>query len=229
MNYDPKYLTKVLPNSVCTVNRNDLNFTVGRSAEIARRLLHESDLCEAREANQKLAKQGKIARQKLETAKKLTAMLNFNNIGCKVGEDSLKIRLEMAKKKKDIDDAIQQKKDKMTNERKRKYDEVQNELRNGLPLHQLSITQLKSLCLHKKNKDDKVSISKLKRDELVSLWLNWKTRADPVDVSTSSQVEEVDIMSSNNCTSSQVEVDCDDNSHYVNCNENTTILEPVLL
>ena len=60
----------------------------------------------------------------------------------------------------------------MTNKQKRKYGEVQKELNNGLPLHQLSITHLKSLCLHKKEKDDKVSISKLKRDELVSLWMS---------------------------------------------------------
>ena len=152
-------------------------------------------------------------------------MLNFNNIGCKVGEDSLKLRLELAKKKKDIDDVIQQKKDKVTNEQKRKYDDVQQELSNGLLLHQLSITQLRSLCLHKKNKDDKVPISKLKRDELVSLWLNWKTRADPVDVSTLSQVEQVD-MTSFFRTSSQVGVDC---GHNVICNENANILHSLLL
>ena len=115
MNYDPKYLTKVLPNSLCSVGAN-LNFSVGKSAEVTRRLLHGSDLSEAREANKNLAKQGKTAREKLENAKKLTAMLNFNYIGCKVGEDSLKLRLEMAKKKMDIDNAIQQKKDKMANE-----------------------------------------------------------------------------------------------------------------
>ena len=152
-------------------------------------------------------------------------MLNFNNIGCKVGEDSLKLRLEMGKKKKDIDNTIQQKKDKVTNKWKRKYDDVQKELSNSLPLHQLSIIQLRSLCLRKKNKDDKVPISKLKRDELVSLWINWKTRPDPVDVSTSSQVEQVD-MTSHIRTSSQVESDCD---HNVNCNENANILHSMLL
>ena len=40
------------------------------------------------------------AKQKLENAKKLTAMLNFNTMGCKVGEDSLKIRLDMTPKKR---------------------------------------------------------------------------------------------------------------------------------
>ena len=35
MDYDPKYLTKILPDSLCTAGVN-LNFSVGRSAEIAR-------------------------------------------------------------------------------------------------------------------------------------------------------------------------------------------------
>ena len=145
-------------------------------------------------------------------------MLNFNNIGCQVGQDSLKLKLEMAKKTKDIDNVIQQKKDKATNERKRKHDEVQNKIDNGLPLDQLSVTQLKSLCLHKKRKDDKVSISKLKRDELLSLWLNWKSRPDPVNVSMSRD------------HTSHVEVDIDkEYRHNVNCDENTTIDNPVLL
>ena len=64
-------------------------------------------------------------------------MLNFNNIGCKVGEDSLKLRLEMAKKKKDIDDTIQQKIDKSTNDWKWKHDEVQTKIDNCLLLDQI--------------------------------------------------------------------------------------------
>ena len=59
MNYDPRYLTKVLPNSVSTVVGVNLNFSVGRSADNARRQVHESDLCEAHEASQKLTKTDK--------------------------------------------------------------------------------------------------------------------------------------------------------------------------
>ena len=58
MSYDPRYVTKVLPNSVCIVGA-DLNFSVGRSADIATRLLHESDLREAYKANRQLAKHEK--------------------------------------------------------------------------------------------------------------------------------------------------------------------------
>ena len=54
----------------------------------------------------------------------------------------------------------QPKKDEMTNKQKHKHNEIQKELNNDLPLHELSITQLKSLGLHKKRKDDKVSISR---------------------------------------------------------------------
>ena len=121
-----------------TMDHIDLNVSVGRSTDIAQRLQDNSDI---REANQKLASKGKQARNKLDNARKLTAMLNFNNISCNVGEDSLKLRFEMTRKKKEIDDAIQQKKDKMTNKQKHKYDEIQNKLKNDLPEHELSITQ----------------------------------------------------------------------------------------
>ena len=108
--------------------------------QVARRLIHDHDIPETREANKKLAEKGKLAKKKLEEAKKLTAMLNFNTIRCKVREDSLKIRMEMAKKKKESDDRVQMKKDKIVNKQKRKYNEIQSEIRsNNLPLAQLSI------------------------------------------------------------------------------------------
>ena len=86
LNFDPKYLTKVITESVTLSPK--LNFSAGRAADVARRLIHDHDIQEAREA-----------RQKLENANKLTAMLNFNTIGCKVREDSLKIRWDTAQKK----------------------------------------------------------------------------------------------------------------------------------
>ena len=50
----------------------------------------------------KFAEKGKLARKKLDDAKKLTAVLNFNTIGCQIGEDSLKLRMDMARKKKKV-------------------------------------------------------------------------------------------------------------------------------
>ncbi len=70
------------------------------------------------------------------------AMLNFNTIGCKVGEDSLKIRLEMAIKKKS-EEKVQKKKDGVVNERKRKYHKIQDDIRaKNIPISQLTIVQL---------------------------------------------------------------------------------------
>ena len=233
-NYDPRYLTKVISDSVTISSKLNLNFSTGRAAEIARRLLHDHDIREAREANQQLAEKGKLARKKLEEAKKLTAMLNFNTIGCQVGEDSLKIRMNMAKKKKEVMTNFKWKK-KIINERKRKYDQIQSDIRDkNLPISQLSIVQLKQLCLHKKRKDDKVSISKMKRDKLVQLWLLWKDWCDADDISAA-MTKPTDTQATNEShtsiggyiTDSIVDATCDDkilncneDCHNVNCSEN---------
>ena len=80
-------------------------------------------------------------------------MLNFNTICCKVREDSLRIRLVMAKKRKKCDEKVQQKKDKIINEQKRNYDKIQAEMQDkNIPLSQLTLSQLKQLCNYKKNK-----------------------------------------------------------------------------
>ena len=145
LNFDPKYLTKVITESVTLIPK--LNFSIIRAADVARRQIHDHDIREARKANQKLASKGKEARQKLENAKKITDMLNFNTIGCKVREDSLKIRLDMAQKKKECDEKVQQKKDQIINEQIHKYDKIQAEMRDkNIPLSQLTLSQLKQLC-----------------------------------------------------------------------------------
>jgi len=224
LNFDQKYLTKVITNSVsCGTN---LNFSTGRAADVARRLIHDHDIREAREANQKLASKGKEAKQKLESAKKLTAMLNFNTIGCQVGEDSLKIRLEMAKKKKQSDERVQKKKDEIVNERKRKYHKIQDDIRaKNIPISQLTIAQLKQLCNYKKRKDDKVSISKLKREELQQLWLIWKDRCNDDDDleallknKSASEESHASISTSMSDTDKAV-VTCDRNAAHDTCNE----------
>ena len=87
--------------SSVTTLASKMNFKTGRSAFVVRTLLHETDLNEAREENQKLALNGREDKKKLDAAKKLTAMLNFRNICCKIGEDTLNIRLRMLKNKKD--------------------------------------------------------------------------------------------------------------------------------
>ena len=97
MSYNPKFIKRV-PKTVVAL-KDKLNFKTGRSAHVARALIHESDILEAREKNQMSAIKGKEAKAKIEKAKKLSAMLNFKAFGCKIGEDSLKARLKMAEKK----------------------------------------------------------------------------------------------------------------------------------
>ena len=184
MNYDKKYLQRI-PNTV-TVASKLLNFTSGRSALVAQTLLHEADLLKAREANKEKVRQGKDAQAKLEKAKKLTAMLNFNHISCEVGKDTLELRLKMAEKKRAEEMEVINRKNKRVSDRKGKFDELMAKIINtDLPLEKLSTAQLKTLCAHKKRETDTVSISKLKRNELLSLWISWKDRIDEITTLTS--------------------------------------------
>ena len=85
--------------------------------------------------------------------------------------------MKIAENKRDEEKQVQQKKDEKNNERKRKFDELQNMIQKKyMPLEKLSLSQLKTLCSFKKRNTDKISISKLKRNELLPLWLSWKDR-----------------------------------------------------
>ncbi len=184
MNYNSKYLQKI-PNTV-TVASKLLNFSSGRSALVAQTLLHEADLLKAREANKEKVRQGKDAQAKLEKAKKLTAMLNFNHISCEVGKDTLELRLKMAEKKRTEEMEVLNRKNKRVSDWKGKFDELMAKMNsNDLPLEKLSAAQLKILCAHKKRDTDTVSISKLKQNELLSLWISWKDQNDKITTLTS--------------------------------------------
>ena len=203
MNYDPVYM-KIVPTTVTVSTK--LNFKSGRAAHVARTLLHESDILEAREENAKSARQGKEIKMKLEKAKKLTAMLNFKAFGCKIGEDSLKIRLQMAEKKSQDEARVLQKKNDKMMKRKLQYDELQKKIKNeNIPVDKLSIQQLKILCMAKKQDEDKISISKLKRSDLIPLWLTWQSRPGSfpttVDEDSSAVVLDQD-------HSQQINIDC---------------------
>ena len=134
-NYDPKfYNNQTSSSSVTTTLASKMNFKTGRSAFVVRTLLHETDLNEARETNQKLAQTGRDTRKKFDSAKKFTAMLNFNNIGCQIGQDTLDVRLKLLRKKRENESKVRQKKDNMYVERKRKYDEIQMTInQNNIP------------------------------------------------------------------------------------------------
>ena len=167
MNYDPSYLRKEVPDTVTFSSK--LNFSSGRSAAVIETLLHNSDLKKAREENKKKLEKGKELQVKTDEVRKITAMFNFNMIGCEVGQDSLAIRMRMASKKKEEDDKQQQKKHTKRIQQKEKFDKIMS---MNLPF------ELKVLCSYKKMKSDKVYISKLKRSELLPLWLSWKDRPE---------------------------------------------------
>ena len=79
---------------------------------------------------------------------------------------------------------------------------------------------------YKKRKDDKVSISKLKRDELQQLWLIWKDRCDDEDDleallkknKSASEESHASISTSMSDTDKAV-VMCDRNTANDTCNE----------
>ena len=52
------------------------------------------------------------------------------------------------------------------------------------------MAQLKILCAHKRRDFDKVYVSKLKRDDLVALWLEWQHRPEVAVVDDSTIVPE---------------------------------------
>lgn len=106
---------------------------------------------------------------------KIKSELNFNVIGCEVGKDSLDLRMKLAQKKKDEDNELQKKKHARWIQQKQKFEKIVNE---NIPLEKLSIGQLRVLCTFKKLKTDRVYISKLKRSELLPLWLSWKDRPE---------------------------------------------------
>ncbi len=79
----------------------------------------------------------------MKVQRKLTAMLNYNTIDCKLDEDSMKVQMKIAQKKRDEEKQVQQIKDKKNNERKQKFDKLKNQIdTNNLPLDKLSLSQL---------------------------------------------------------------------------------------
>ncbi len=123
-----------------------LNFSSGRLALVAKALLHEADLLQAREANKEMVRQGKEAQAKLDNTKKLTAMLNFNHIHCEVGKETLELRLKMAEKKRAEEIDVINRKNKKVSDWKGKIDEWKAKMNSSdLPLEKLLAAQLKIL------------------------------------------------------------------------------------
>ena len=82
-------------------------------------------------------------------------------------------------------------------------------INENIPIEKLSMQQLKILLMQKKRDDDQVCISKMKRSELVPLWLAWQSRPNV-------EIEDmVGAVISNNNTevpqdhNQQMNIDCD--------------------
>ena len=164
------------PSFTLTENNNnvtmDFNYSSGNSAMVIEALVGENDLMEARERIRLKKQRGEEASSIFDSAKALTAMVHFNEIGCKIGKSALE-------KKKHIAHLQRQKKlDSMEkelaefNQRKMAYDAVVN---LKIEDEKLSNEQLMILLNYKKRKSDK-GISQLKKKQKLHLWKEWKTR-----------------------------------------------------
>lgn len=135
--------------------------------------------------------------------KKLTAMYNFKNIGCRIGKDSLELKQLISKEKEEREQKKKLEKERKEAERKRriemsslnrskkekdkfdtrkrKYDEI---ISLNIPDDKLSNKQLTDLINFKKSKDDTFNTARMKKAQLKPLWDQLKDRPNPTFQST---------------------------------------------
>ena len=80
--------------------------------------------------------------------------------------------------------------------------------------------------MSKKREDDKISISKMKRSNLIPLWLAWQSRPD---IMVESMVEVVPVPNNNNevphnHNDQQINVDCDNDTGMEDDHGNITMI-----
>ena len=196
-NFDGRFLSPPAPvNEVCFSTQ--MNFKAGQSQKVLESLIHHHDLTQARENIRNNKSQGDLMKERAGEIKKLTAMYNFKNIGCRIGKDSLQLTQQMNEERlqkeqrrileKEKKDEMKRKKVEMElkkriakekerfETRKRKYDEV---IALNLPDDKLSNRQLNDLINHKKLKNDTFITSKMKKNDLIELWKSMKNRPTP--------------------------------------------------
>ena len=93
-----------------------LNYTTGNSAMVLESIVADQDLREARERNRLKKLEGSQIKSKFEEIKSVTAMLHFNELGCKIGMDALQ-------KKSDIFNIAEAKIEEVRKKEMVKYDE----------------------------------------------------------------------------------------------------------
>ena len=166
-------------------------------------MVHQHDLNQARESIRENKAKGDAMKKKSSEIKKLTAMYNFKNIGCRIGKDSLELKQLISKEKEEREQKKKLEKERKEAERKRriemssfnrskkeknkfdtrkrKYDEI---ISLNIPDDKLSNKQLTDLINFKKSKDDSFNTARMKKAQLKTLWIQLKDRPNPTFQST---------------------------------------------
>ena len=187
----------------------NLNYSSGNSAMVLETYVHESDLREARERNRIKKSKGEEMQKSFSDIKSVTAMYHFNELGCMVGMDALKKKRQILTIHEEKLLQQRQKEEADFNDKKKKFDEV---MALNLPDDKLTGTQLKILCNVMKRKTDK-PISSLKKQELLTLWKEWKSRPVPLCPQNHNMIASVNEMSTDTtvtCTTQQAEIETKD-------------------
>ena len=150
-----------------------LNYANGNSAMVLESIVAEQDLREARERNRLKKLEGEQLKSKFHEIKSVTAMLHFNELGCKIGMDALQKKREIVKIAEAKNEELRKREEAIYNEKKRRYDDVMSK---NIEDDKLTITQLKSLLAFKKRKTDSPFHS-FNKKKLLHLWKEWKHRA----------------------------------------------------
>ena len=194
-NFDPKYLSQKPVDEVSF--KSNLSFQSGRSKLVLESLVHHDDLMKARETIKVNKSRGDEMTQRSVDVKKLTAMYNFKNIGCRIGKDSLELKIMLTKDKQEKEEDAKKVRDKKEADKKRKtefaiYNKINKEKKKfeskkrkyeevvnlNLPHNKMSKSQLTSLINFKMRKSDKIHLAKLKKADLLPLWDQLKDRPD---------------------------------------------------
>ena len=202
LNYDPKFLSVNKPIEEVSFSTK-INFQSGHSQRVLESLVHHHDLNKARENIRENKAKGDAIKKKSSEIKKLTAMYNFKNIGCRIGKDSLELKQLISKEKEEREQKKKLEKERKEAERKRriemssfnrskkeknkfdtrkrKYDEI---ISLNIPDDKLSNKQLTDLINFKKSKDDSFNTARMKKAQLKTLWIQLKDRPNPMFQST---------------------------------------------
>jgi len=170
---DNSLVSDITPASL-TPPTVELNYSSGNSSMVLDALVAQNDLLEARERIRIKKQEGEQVSTIFDSAKALTAMVHFNEIGCKIGKSALQKKRYLADLQ--LNKKLEARKKEEANylEKKRAYDNI---VSLNIEDDKLNKEQLTALLNFKKRKIDK-GISQLKKSDQLRLWQEWKARWD---------------------------------------------------